>query len=100
MSEHRFTAWITTDPTCVATGHCDVSVLLDEITAYSEGPDGEEIPEWESTGPEVFSAVTTIPCSDHKAATDEAETLLNTAGWHLTSSWDGVPTGYIATVAR
>jgi hypothetical protein len=101
MSEYRFTAWITTDATCVTNGHCDVVVLIDEITAYSEGPNGDEIPEWESTGPEVFSAVTAIPCDgDHEDATGEAETLLNTAGWHRTSDWEGVPTGYIATVAR
>jgi hypothetical protein len=100
MSE-QFTAWITTDPSCVTTGHCDVIVLMDKITAYSEGPNGDEIPEWESTGPEVFSAVTTIPCDgDHKAVIDECETLLNAAGWGTTSDWEAVPTGYIATVTR
>jgi hypothetical protein len=100
MSKH-FTAWITTDASAVDSGHCDVIVLTDRITGYREGNDGDEIPEWESIGPQVFSAVTTIPCDgDHQAAIDESETLLNSAGWSRISNWEAVPTGYIATVTR
>jgi hypothetical protein len=100
MSE-QFTAWITTDASAVTTGHCDVIVLTDQITGYREGTNGDEIPEWESTGPEMFSAVTGVPVDgDHKDAIDEAETLLNAAGWYRTADWEAVTTGYIATVTR
>lgn len=97
----RFTAWITTDATCLKTENSDVTVLVDQITGYSEGEYGEEVAKWESTGPEVFSAVTTAPASgDDKDAIDQAEDLLRDAGWRITSTWEAVPTGYIASVTR
>lgn len=100
--EIRFTAWITTDATCLTSENCDVTVLIDQITGYREGEYGEEVPEWESTGPEVFSAVTTTPANggDDQDAIDQAEDLLRDAGWQITSNWEAVTTGYIATVTR
>lgn len=101
MDEIRFSAWITTDPTCLTTDYSDVSVLIDRITGYREDDNGNEVPDWESTGPEVFSAVTATPATDDdKDAIDQAEDLLRDAGWQITSTWAAVPTGYVATVTR
>lgn len=101
MEDIRFTAWITTDSSCLTSDYCDVSVLIDRITGYRDDDNGQEVPDWESTGPEVFSAVTATPASgDGKDAIDQAEDLLRDAGWQITSDWEAVPTGFIATVTR
>jgi hypothetical protein len=104
MTEH-YTAWITNDRSCLETDHCDVTVLADKATSYRQDDEGNEIPDWESTGPAVFSAVTTVTVdADHAELIGQAEALLSEGGWHVVrngdSTWQGVPTGYIAEVTR
>lgn len=97
----RYTAWITTDRTCLTDDLCDVIVLTDKIIGYREGEDGRETPVWQSTDPQVFGGVTTVPTDgDHQEVISQAEALLDEAGWSRASDWEATATGYIATVTR
>lgn len=95
MNKH-FTAWVTTDKSCLAGDNADVVVLRDELRGEPDDPNA-----WTSTSDEKFQAVTSVPADgDHDAIIREARTLLENAGWELDGDWDGVATGYIATVKR
>lgn len=98
MPEH-FTAWITTDPSCLETEFADVVVLRDELRGEPDDPDA-----WSSTGDPLFSATTSIRADDDRDndVVREARELLESAGWELTEDWTatGTGTGYIATVTR
>lgn len=94
--EH-FTAWLTTDRSCLAGEFCDVSVLADEEIGERDGR-----PVWASTDRRVFHAETT---ARHDADTDEeavrqATELLGAAGWRTVGDWRAVPSGSVATVER
>jgi len=99
MSEH-FTAWITTDASALPHGNIDVTVLADEITGYKG--ENDETPVWGSTGDPLFYAETDIDArdGDRDALIHQAEKMLRDAGWSVAEPWDGVDTGYVATVER
>lgn len=99
VATSHHTAWITTDASAVPNGNVDITVLRDEITGYKG--DDFDIPVYESTGDPVFYAETdTSVRDDHEGLTGKAEKALRDAGWTVTGSWDGVDTGYVATVER
>jgi hypothetical protein len=93
----HFTAWLTTDTTCLDQGCADVTVLKDELHGEPDDPGA-----WSSTGDPLHYAVTTVNAADgdHDDALSEAKALLATAGWRVVGSWEAVPTGYTATVER
>lgn len=101
---HHFTAWITTDPSCLEGPYADVVVIEDEIFGYrlDENGDADHTkPLWESTGEWVFHAPTAIRYDDdHDLMLKRAVEVLDTNGWSLTGHWEGVTTGYVATVIR
>ena len=94
--EH-FTAWLTTDPTCLDQGCADVVVLRDELRGEPDDPNA-----WSSTGDPLFSAATTVDAKDGdmEDAMREAVDLLETAGWKLDGNWEAVSTGATVTVTR
>lgn len=94
--EH-FTAWLTTDPTCLDQACADVVVLRDELRGEADDPNA-----WSSTSDELFSAATTVDArdGDYEDAEREAKELLESAGWKLDGGWEAVPTGATATVTR
>lgn len=96
MMEH-FTAWLTTDTTCLDGDFADVVVLADELRGEPEDRDP-----WTSTGNPLFQANTNVDArsGDADQATREAEDLLAEAGWTMDGDWEPVPTGCIATVTR
>lgn len=94
----HFTAWLTTDTTCLDQPNADVVVLRDQ---HSGDPD-DKTP-WTSTGEApVFHGVTRVDAKDgdFDAAIREAEALLHEAGWRTRGGWETVPTGSIVTVER
>lgn len=102
-AEH-FTAWLTTDRSCLEGDYCDVTVLADKQMGYESDRNGFETdtPVWTSVGDPLFHAVTT---ARHDADTDEdatkqAQKLLESAGWRLAGDWDAVTTGCTVTVER
>lgn len=101
MPEH-FTAWITTDPTCLEGDNADVVVLRDENTGDQLDRDGAETPVWSSTGDPLTHVVTSINVTTDDPwdgrLTAEAEDLLARAGWTVTGGWKSVSTGVTATV--
>ena len=104
MTARHFTAWLTTDPSCLVGEPSDVTVLEDEIGGYEIDQFGNETdtPIWTSTTTEHMTAVTTVSArdGDHDDALTEAEALLRAAGWATVGDWEAVDTGYIITVER
>lgn len=102
MTTTHFTAWLTTDRSCLAGDTCDVVVLPDDAISYDVDDDGNETPIWSSTGDPILTVVTAVNAEDGDMddAVKEAEALLNEAGWRTTGEWEGVPTGYVITVER
>lgn len=98
----RYTAWITTDGSCLDTPLCDVQVLPDAVTHYRDGGDGDEVPVYESRGPAVFSSTLDTPhAGPHDGVEQQATEALNAAGWRVVGKWSAdVPTGLIAVVER
>lgn len=99
-AEHH-TAWITTDRSALPGDNIDISVLADEPAGYKG--EHNDIPVWQSTGTDpVYYTETTIPVDD--SGSDDlfhgVEKTLRDAGWTATEPWEGVETGYVATVAR
>lgn len=96
MMQH-FTAWITSDPSCLDQPNMDVVVLADILVGE---PDDDNA--WTSTSDQQFTAATSVPADggDIQAAICEVADLLTDAGWEITGGWSDVPTGYIATVTR
>lgn len=92
--EH-FTAWLTTDPTCLDQACADIVVLRDELRGEADDPNA-----WASTSDERFSAATTVDAKDgdDEDAIREAAELLEAAGWKLDGGWEAVTTGYTVTV--
>jgi hypothetical protein len=102
QAEH-FTAWITNDTSCLEGPDVDVVVIPDKIGWHEGDGDGEPtVPQWQSDGGPVFSAVTSIDAreGDLGEAAREAEQLLGAAGWRRVEDWNVVPTGYVAAVER
>lgn len=91
----HFTAWITNDPSFLAGDYIDVIVLADK-----EGGERNGRPVWVSVGDPLFHADTTVrpDGSADKEAEEQAKALLEQAGWQVTGDFEGVTTGYIATV--
>lgn len=104
MTATHFTAWLTTDPTCLDGANSDVTVLADDIAGYKSDSNGFEtdVPVWTSTGDPLTHAVTTVPAKggDDGEAMREAADLLEARGWRTAGDWETVPTGYIVTVER
>ncbi len=101
---HHFTAWVTTDRSCLESDYADVQVFADDITQdlghNSHGSHAWKI-EFEMTGDPLMTAVTDVDVTDPdetKDATEAAEDLLEAAGWRVTGTWEAVGTGYIAEV--
>jgi hypothetical protein len=104
----RYTAWITTDPSCLdADGRIDVVVLRDEIVGCDVDDDRNEVPVWSSAGESpVFSAKTTNDASEDidwdgpAGVYAQVVELLEAAGWSVESPWETIATGAIAVVQR
>lgn len=96
MNEH-FTAWLTTDTSCLDQACADVVVLRDELRGEPDDPNA-----WSSTGDPLFTATTTVDAKDgdQADAMREAEELLQAAGWELDGKWEPVTTGATVTVTR
>ena len=96
MHEH-FTAWLTTDTSCLDQACADVVVLRDELRGEPDDRDA-----WFSTGDPLFTGATTVDAKDgdYEDAQQEAEELLHAAGWALDGAWEPVATGATATVTR
>lgn len=103
MAEH-YTAWLVNDRSALIQPNCDVTVLQDAITGYNTADDGTELPIWSTdiVEPLKFYAVTRVPAASDNIlqAHQDAERLLNAAGWRLTEPWTAAPNAYIATVTR
>lgn len=95
MSNEHYTAWVTTDRSALENDYCDVTVLADEEIGERDGR-----PVWSSTGNPLFYAETTVHVDDDADSQDQAKELLKAAGWRVVGDWEGVTTGYIATVER
>lgn len=95
-AEH-FTAWLTTDASCLEGDFCDVVVLADEEISEDNGK-----PAWSSVGTPVFRAETTVrhDADTYEGAEKQARELLEAAGWRVVGKWEGVPTGGTITVER
>lgn len=93
----HFTAWLTTDSSCLAGDVCDVVVLEDELLGEADDPRA-----WASTSKEHFQVETSVDARDgeHADAIAEAGELLEAAGWRIVGCWEPVGTGYTATVER
>ncbi|TVL89794.1 hypothetical protein [Streptomyces sp. SAJ15] len=104
MTMTHFTAWLTTDRTCLEDDQCDVTVLADKIAGYEFDSNGFETntPVWTSVGDPLWYAKTshTADEDDDQSALEEAEELLEKAGWRLVGGWEAVTTGCTATVER
>lgn len=101
-AEH-FTAWLTTDRSCLgASGKVDVTVLRDEFAGYETDSTGRETDTvlWTSTGDALFNAETSVDAKDGDAADAEREAvdLLRKAGWEIDGKWEAVDTGCTVTV--
>ena len=101
----HYTAFVTTDPTCLDGEYCDVVILTDEVMGWHNSTDGDgkttSKPIWESSGPQMYSAPTTVRTDeDHDDAIKDAVGILATAGWHIVGQWEAIATGYCATVER
>ncbi|MGH3415852.1 MAG: hypothetical protein ACRDSS_05255 [Actinocrinis sp.] len=95
----HYTAWITTDASALPHGNIDVTVMADEITGYTGA--NEQTPVWGSTGDQVFYAETDVDAGegDRVNLLDKVEKILTDAGYSV-GTWDGVDTGYVATVTH
>ncbi|MGW6912615.1 hypothetical protein ACWGB8_02135 [Kitasatospora sp. NPDC054939] len=93
----HFTAWVTTDTSCLDQPNIDVDVLADTIHGYNASG-----PVWTSSTTTLTHLTTTVPAADGDGdkALKEAKDLLAEAGWTLTGTWDAVDTGFVATVER
>jgi hypothetical protein len=94
--EH-FTAWLTTDPSCLDQDYADVVVLADELRGEPNDPNA-----WASTGDPLFHDVTEVHARDGEYADAErdAKKRLEDAGWKPQGPWESVPTGATVTVVR
>ena len=98
-TEH-FTAWITTDTSALPHGRIDVSVLADEIAGY-KGDQFDE-PVYQSTGDPLYYAETDVDARDgeREGLIRKVEAMLRDADWTVSGPWEGVETGFVATVER
>ncbi|PBC72309.1 MULTISPECIES: hypothetical protein [unclassified Streptomyces] len=98
MTTTHFTAWLTTDASCLDQPNIDVTVLEDELIGDNPANDGA----WSSQGDPLFHAVTGVPAADSSTgrAEKEAQSLLEAAGWTVEGDWEPVPTGGVVTVSR
>lgn len=97
----HFTAWLVNDRTCVLNGLMDLTVLEDKLI----GDDPEDHGNWttdSSKKEHPFYAETTVSVEDGDVADamDEAEDLLEKAGWRMVDEWDITPNAYVVTVER
>lgn len=101
----HFTAWMVNDPSCLDQPCMDVTVIEDKIDSYREVTtlqETEEIPEWVSSGEQMFHAVTTVNAKEGDAedGISQAVDLLGEAGWRVVGTWEAVANAYLATVER
>jgi hypothetical protein len=94
----RFTAWLTTDPSCLDTDFADVLVFRDELRS-----DDPEL--WESVGAALVVLRTSVDVSKdginiHAYAQAEAEELLAENGWRAEDDWrwEAYESGYMLSV--
>lgn len=99
MTATHHTAWITTDTSALPGDNIDITVLADEIATYQGD---EQTPVYQSTGDPVFYAETGISARDDQPddLTRQAEKTLRGSGWSVVGDWEGIDTGYVATVER
>lgn len=94
----HFTAWLVNDSSALDGPCIDVTILPDELI----GADSDDERAWSSSGEPVFYAVTTVDAreGDVEDAIDEAERLMDAAGWRTVGKWDAVDNAYTVTVER
>jgi len=101
---NHYTAWVTTDPSCLDGPFAVVVVLQDEIFGYRLDDNGDpdhNAPLWESTGEQMFSATTGVPhAADGDFILKNATGVLDNWNWTVTTEWQAVTTGYVATAVR
>ncbi|MEU0991240.1 hypothetical protein [Streptomyces sp. NPDC005953] len=95
--ETHYTAWLTTDSTCLDGACSDVTVLADELSGHHHST-GEA--QWVSAGDPLLHTVTTVSAKDgdDEQAMQEAQELLKASGWSVDGQWEAVPTGFIIPV--
>lgn len=114
MPERHYTAWMANDSSIVMGDRMDITILEDEIVGYRQEEVGceydmetgeftverEEIPVWESRGPQMFYAGTEVDARDGDAQDGirEAEALMEKSGWKVVGDWEATDNSYIATV--
>lgn len=95
--QEHYTAWVTTELSCLPDYCADVTVLLDEVAGYN----GDGAPVYQSTGQAQFYAETDADVRGELAGlTMKAEQLLHEAGWNVPGAWVAVETGFVTTVVR
>lgn len=102
MTATHFTAWLVNDASALDTDFMDLTVIEDEAISYDVDDEGNETPVWSSQGEQQLHAVTTVPAKggDIDDAQDQAEDLLQAAGWQTVGDWDVTDNAYIITVER
>ncbi len=102
--EQHYTAWITTDKSCLTSEYVSLIVLKDEISHHKRDDNGFETdePVWASKGDPVFSAELPVKADEEEwdKLYESAKSVLADAGWEIVSEWDVVDTGGTATVER
>lgn len=99
MTEH-YTAWVTTDRTCLDSDFADVVVLRDKAAGTTVTDSGAEVTHWTSTGDPHFQQETTVRHDgDDEEIINAATDILEQVGWEVVDDeWQPVDTGYITAV--
>jgi hypothetical protein len=96
----HFTAWLVNDASALDQGCMDITILEDQLVGGDPDNDGD----WstDTSKPTAFYAVTTVNAEDGSLSDgrNEAETLMEQAGWRIAGDWDAVDNAYIVTVER
>lgn len=100
MAVTHFTAWLVNDPSALDQSCMDITILEDTLLGADSDDDGS----WstDTSKPTAFYAVTTVDARDGDAddGCNEAEDLMQGAGWRTVGKWDAVDNAYIVTVEK
>src|SRR5690606_37310357 len=98
MAARYFTAWLNSDRSVLDGDHCDVVVQEDELL----GDDPDDLRARTSVGDPHLRVVLDARWDDDtdEVAIEQAEGVLEAAGWRLTSTWEAVDSGYTVPVER
>lgn len=101
MTERHYTARVVVTPGELLGERCDLTILKDEVINYHVDAEGEEIPQWTSSGPQMlYQELDAGVDDDHADVLREAREALEDAGWELDGDWEQTDTGYIAVVTQ